>query len=473
MLHAGARLITLGIAFMLASQLQSILRLSPHMADVTDDIDLSQGPVELEIGGPGNPQWLHLHKLHLTGRNPQTPATPLFRIRRRGWEMPNIRIQDCTFASEGSVLEMHCAGVLSSVRITTFGKPGAPIDYEGWSDIGKPSTPFGLHVDDVDGVKVDDLRIETGHGHGVTCTRWHKGWCEARVRLVSGSAFKMQQVAGVRFEPWAEANRGYGMHLRDCGIDRLEFSSHPHHNEGGTLRADCWFEANNGRTNAWQDSQGYRFSQFKLENCARLEVGGHSGALWNQLRADRPSRDAVAFREEYGEPPMFVNAIQLPSPRTSNWWQIWTDDRYRPVVTDSLTITYPPGCFHAARPGRDAWWKMFSRPLASPGTFQYQASVADMTGDIAARCACCEDSMTPRVTPCFGTFVLSVGRAVNSFPLWSLDEFVATGACRINQARTDLNLHFNAVYSGFPLLEMDRTTEYKMRIDYPQLSVVS
>ena len=311
-----------------------------------------------------------------------------------------------------------------------------------------------------DGLFVRDVVIDNCAGHGVVATRWHAGCFEGFAYVCGGSGLKLQQANGLRLDVRAEQNAGYGLHVRDTGIDRYQGGDRLG-NDGTINYWKIWCEANNGR--GIPGGHGYRYSQMKLENTARLHLVGHTGWRSNQVRVDAVSRELNDWSEECTPPrrapdrELAAGSITFPqdAPRdreVSNFDVVWPDSRFRPTIesTDNgIRVTYPVGALDNVAKREVAYWRPFGRHrMLGPGTFVFQARVQDATGAISDYCRRREED-TPRQTPIVAVFdICPVAGALTGFPLWDVEPRTLSGQITVRDTRNDLGASLNCWAPG-------------------------
>lgn len=441
--------------------------------------DMNSGPLTLNVGGSGKISALFLHGVNSTlrGLNPTVGITPLFKITRTAGQYPSIMLRDVRIVSAGSGIQFVTPGALTRCENCHVEYTGTgAIDFDGWTDLDTAS--FALKVEDADGMFVDGFGCSLGGGHGVIVKRWHAGRYSGRVRVCNGSGFKGQQLAELRGDTiWCESNKGYGLHVRDSGSERYEAGGHVFSGSANnTWRS--WFEGNNGRSTPYISS-GYSFSQFKFENCARVELSGHSGWRNNMARLDTMSRfrnmlveqqrtDLVTCSDSPPDLQLVTNgtvtgAIDLPvtgssSAAVTNWHTVWTNPAFRPTaaifgtpsVNERIRVTWPAGSFNNTSVLTTAYWNPWglSTPLTSPGAFYYEAEIQSVDSNIPNYCIA-REAASNRQTPIVGIFLIqNTGSAITAFTLWDTHRRRLGGEVQVNATLSNMTPGFNAFTSG-------------------------
>jgi len=428
-------------------------------------LDLSTGPILMRVGGRGQLAGMTLRGPgRIIGLNAPHPTTPVLHVLRAPGSIPHITLRDLTIESDkGSGILCTNGGALTLLEGVKFENIAGrgELDMEGFGDVHETRCGFALRVVDSDGLFVRRCAICNCGGHGVVCDRWHAGELQCYARECGGVGFKLQQANGLVLDARSESNFGYGLHIRDTGIDCYEARKR-RANDGGPNAWRIWCEANNGR--GITGSHGYRFSQLKFENVARCRITGHSGWQDNQVRLDACSRDQNEWVEDVGVPRRapdrdLTRDIVLPvdgfgDRRVTNWDRVWPDERFRPRVTrrtksSGVRISWPAGSLDHTAGQEVAYWNPFGlAPLWSPGTFVFSATARDASGAIAAYCSRREEG-SPRQSPCVAVFVISpVAGAITGVSLWDPSPHVFSGSITVADVRTDIGMHINAWAPG-------------------------
>jgi len=470
-------------------------------------LDLSAGAIAITVGGAGNMSHLTFFGgSKIFGVNAATPATPIFQITRGSGQMPRVVIRGLAFESDGSVIKFVYGGsgvVLEDVKIDDFTGAGS-IDHEDWTDVEAETCSYGVWLEDADGARIQNLQIKQGSGHGIVATRLHAGDVDARIQLCEGAGFKLQQFNGNRAHLWAESCNGYGLLARDCGGDRRSGGVKVA-NDGAPNDWRAWFEANNGRGTS-HGASGYRFSQFKLANCTRIKMAGHSGWRDNQARLDRISRLRNEFVEDYYldpsvDPDLYlvgaagagdeylVNVANITLPPAgfgnascTNWDTVWTDPGDRPTATivgsgtasdpERIRITWPGGCFDATSGTDTAYWRPFwAVALSSPGSYFFTAQIKATTSVAGTYCASRESlSVANRQTNSLGSFSIApVSGAITGLTLWDTHSRWLSGSFTVDDIRSDISPQFAAWDNGMQDLDGDASQDTEIIVDIYQL----
>jgi hypothetical protein len=444
-----------------AAAVTNMLRLRGQIASASGDslrilvhdhyyLDLSAGPLSFTCGlddrihnlwieGPGE----------LQGINADEPTTPLIRVERQPGAFPHVQIMHLDLTSDGSGFDtLHGGSMvkLTDVVIRQTGK--GVLDLDGWNDFDTAS--YGIRLNKVDVFACDNVAIVDGGGHGVMSNRWHGGQFFGRVWRCKGTGFKLQQCNGVDINATSESNLGYGIHARDCGIDRRR-NGHRLGENGGPNRWNIWLENNNTRKPS-NESTGHRFSQMKLENCARIELSGHSGALANQIRGDIASLLSCQFGEPFPHldraPTFTLHDIQAPTRTTANFHAVWPDNQYAPTWdAANHVMTWPAYSHNKAIARYTAWWRMFPTTLP-PATYAYRVIVQDVDGAMVSYAERREDA-TPRQAPlCGGFAVFPVSGSINQIVTWTKEPVLITGMFSVEDQHSGISLQMIPFTTG-------------------------
>lgn len=427
--------------------------------------DLSSGPIAITVGGAGVRDLVLEGLSTLHGSSPVSGITPLFQITRAAGTTPNITVRDLQVNNpSGSGLSFISPGATTRCENchVTYGGTGS-LDHDGFSDLDTAS--YALKVDEADGLFVTGFSCSSGGGHGVIVKRWHAGFFQGNVRVCDGVAFKGQKIAGTQLDLRAESNKGFGILCRDVGANRYS---------GGSLVAsdgspNDWkvhLEANNGRGTP-HGNAGYRFSQFKMENCSRIRLFGHSGWRQNAARVDTMSRVRCEFVEpfqtELSQTAALAltasgnvsNDITLPqdafgNSAITNWDVVWSDPSFRPVVSvvgtpgvdERIRIVWPEESFNNVDSEVSAYWRPWggnaSLLLDSPGAFRYEIQVKDVDGGASAYSLNREAASNRQMPFVMLAQIAPVSGATNGFPLLDQAKRWISGDVQIDDARGDI-----------------------------------
>lgn len=431
--------------------------------------DLSGGPVQIIVGGAGKLQnFLMRGFCIIHGINAASATTPVFEVTRTPGTKPEITFKDLRFESDGSGIEFKTPGATTRAENIHVNYTGSgTLDFEGWSDLD--TAPFGMKVTDADGLFVTRFACSSGNGHGVIVKRWNAGRFEGNIREQAGVGMKGQQIAMSRFNLRSESNTGYALLVRNCGSDR--YTGSPLTPGGSTNKWIAWFEANNGR-NTIYNSSGYSFSQFKMENCARVELQGHTGWRNNQARLDAMSRQRNLHIEEQYTPVSGTPVHELVTNNTvdinidlppagfgnlsiTNWDVVWTNASFRPTVAlfgtpgtdERIRVTWPADSFNnTATTSNVGYWRPWGgfSPQNSPGAFYFEAEVEDVDGNIASYCASREAASNRQTSIVSGFVIEPVSGGLMTFPLWDTNRRKFSGQTLVDDTRSDISPAFNA-----------------------------
>ena len=437
--------------------------------------ELSGGTIAIDLGGAGkliDLQFFGPSKIY--GVNAATATTPIFTVTRTVGTMPQILFSGLVFESDGSGLKFVNGGsglVLQDVRIDDF-TGSTSLDQDSFDDVDNDTCSYGIRIEEADGIRLQNVQIPNGSGHGIIATRLHASDIQARVQAVAGIAFKFEQMNGCRGDIWAESNEGFGLYLKDSGVDRFVDNDNVAEN-GAPNDLTCWFEANNKRGTAYTSS-GYSFSQFKIESSARITLAGHSGWRANMATLDRFSRLRNILTEEKRTDVSATADLELVTSNTvsadvvlaadgvgqsaiTNFDTIWTNASYRPVTTkvgtpgvdERIRVTWPVDCFDSTDVQDSAYWSPFGlEALDSPGSFYYEVEVQDVDGEIASYCNF-RDGEASRQRSFVGGFQINpVSGAIAAFPLWDTNIRKFSGSMVVDDTRSDIVPSFVAWMSG-------------------------
>jgi len=432
-------------------------------------LDLSGGAISVTVGAAGNPTHLiFTGPSQIRGVNAAAATTPIFEITRGAGSMPEIVLRDMVLRSDGSVIKIINGGsglTLDNVKIEDFTGVGT-IDFENWTEIDAETFSYGIWIDNGDGARLDAVQIKQGSGHGIVTTRLNAGRINARLQHLEGAGFKLDQCNSTAGYLWAEHCEGYGLHVRDTGINRYAGSKIA--NDGSATEWQTWLEGNNGRSTPY-NALGYSFSQAKFDNVARVRLTGHSGWRSNLIRLGRFDRVRNEFVEQRHTSVSETVDLELvanntvsanfeaPDASNSNWTTVWTNASYRPSVTtvgtggvdERIRITWPAGCFNNYASAVTAYWRMFSaNALASPATFYFEAEVSDVDGAIAAYCIARENASNRQTPVCSGFSIDPVAGAPTNFALWDTNHRKFSGEIDIDDTRSDINPGINVWFPG-------------------------
>jgi hypothetical protein len=159
-------------------------------------LDLSAGAIAITVGGTGNISHLSFwggSKIY--GVNAASATTPIFQLTRGSGSMPRIVLRDLAFESNGSIIKWIYGGsgaVMENCKIDDFTGAGT-IDQEAWTDVDAGTCSYGIWIEDADGLRLQNVQIKQGSGHGVVATRWHAGYCGVRIQSCNGAGLKLAQ----------------------------------------------------------------------------------------------------------------------------------------------------------------------------------------------------------------------------------------------------------------------------------------
>lgn len=440
-------------------------------------LDLSDGPIVIEVGGANQVAGITLQGPgQLIGVDAPTPTTPVLRLVRAPGSIPRVLLRELTVVSNASGIQCVNGGAQTRLEALTIRAAGVgTLDQDGWVDVQNGTCGYGLAVVNSDGLFVRDLILDRCAGHGVVCDRWHAGQLWGCAWQCGGAGVKLQQANGLALDWRAEQCRGYGLHVRDTGIDRYAYGR-TLNNAGSPNDWTVHLEACGGR--GATGGHGYRFSQAKLENSGRIALRGHSGVRAGQVRLDPVSRESVTFDEKphrlwrAGDRELWKGLLPDDRPgdkRVSNWHLVWPDAQFRPKIArtsdGAVTITWPIGSLDNVALREVAYWRPFGmQPLASPGSFLYWAEVHDQTGAIADYCLRREGA-TPRQTPIVASIEVSpVAGDIAAFPLWDPRACEFSGQITVQDTRTDIGLSVNAWAPGMEANGIPQTQPHVLTI---------
>ncbi len=425
--------------------------------EATFYFDLSGGPIHLDVGGRGGLKglWLEGAGCQLVGIGPNELRTPLFAVSRAPGSYPIIELRNLDIQTQGSGLSFLRPGTSTRCENCQIegrygGVPSTEFDFDTWDDLD--TAPYGLKVEDADGMFVSGFSALRMAGHGVVAKRWHAGAYQGRVRECAGSGLKWQQVAGVNAWPWCESNEGWGLDARNCDLevfDKVKLRS-----GSASDRWPCWFEANNGRGTPYTRSW-HTFPQFRLQNCD-LELLGHTGWNVNAGIVDSTSRELCRLEGEGGLPATQSDlslARNIADLEKHNFALMWPDVSLRPTITKygdgRLLVEWPARSFQGVRdPTKIAWWNPWpSHAVLTPGGFAYAVTVQALDDRIPDYC---RRRFKAGQTPIVGAFVLQpVGAAIRAFTLWDTKPRTFVGQAQINQpVALPVSIGFNAWVPG-------------------------
>ena len=436
--------------------------------------------IVVTIGGTGNPSSFALYSEGGTIQNNViTGNTPIMSITRQAGTTPLIVVggEGLKFISTGAGLEFITPGSTTFCTNCTVEYSGTGVfNFDDWSDL--LTATYGMRVKDADGLFVDGFFCGVGSGHGVLVDRWNAGGFQGNVREAAGSGFKAQNVASITMDGRFESNKGFGLHLRDSGINKYE---------GGTTTAQdgspyawqVWCENNNGRDSTHAaTSGGYQYTQAKVENCASGIIAGHTGWGSNMWRIDEGSRNNMklveALRIEQSKTPNFqlvtnntvdtnitLPAAGLGNAAITNWDAVWTNALFRPDAVkigtagtdERIRVTWPAGSFdNTASPTTGYWRPWGATPLTSPGTFIWEVEYSDVTGAGPQWCEA-RETATQRQSPRLGAFHIAPGFWGWAYsPIWNNERRKLQGKIFIGDARSDISPAFDAWFPGMELL---------------------
>lgn len=452
--------------------------------------DLSGGPIynignatvqdELTfVGVPGG---------KVIGLNSPAPNTPLFKITRvAGYStaisLIDLHIQNPTGSGVHFAGNMEGSGPGQSTRMyrcrltyigTALNTPHPNIDRDGWTDVyPEPIVPYGIWVYEADGMMFYDVTVRHVNGHGLVGGRWNRGHCHSSTRDCHGSGIKVHEVQGTYLDVVSEANRVWGMHVRDCGQYRrttagLKAAS------GAPNLWRVWFEGNNGRdATVWaygvSPGSGYAWRQCRIESSSGIEVVGHSG--WQDNKVDMTEsvrRSNIFVDRRYIDPSpdgdkcillydMNNDGISDPTSVTySNWAAAWPDAGYRPTITTTgsavggdleVQMTVPAGAYDEATAG--AWWKFHDAVATEDHDMLFWE--AEISGDAGAVAYCVDREGgvgAARQPAWLGSMsIWGPNEGLSNFALWNTGKRKFCGRVYMENNRTSL-LQFYPFVTG-------------------------
>lgn len=284
-------------------------------------------------------------------------------------------------AGHGCILREVHVNVTGILADTPFTAGPTWTEWHDWnsfqSRLNADSVPYGIRIDDADGIKLRDCSIKDCSTHGLIATRIHAGYIDLISSENKGVGMAVDRLRNTRLRLRAESNGSYALLanvMMNCEVD-------------------SWVEANRRwRTTTTVSFPGNKHrSHALMSGCQSNRLYGHATNRSNLWRMGEGTRLSNIFRDvEWIDPSraatvdetdVTTNALNTAvSNANKNYATVWTNATFRPTMVlsgNDIVLTIPSGAFNLAN-------------LAASGTTSFLYPFADASlpsvgvGDIVA-----------------------------------------------------------------------------------------